>query len=52
VSGVVEIELPFREDLTQQDGYLHAGITTTIVDSACGYAAFSLMPADSSVLTC
>ena len=50
-AGVVEIELPFRDDLTQQDGYLHAGITTTIVDSACGYAAFSLMPTDSSVLT-
>lgn len=49
--GAVEIELPFREDLTQQDGYLHAGITTTIVDSACGYAAFTLMPAGSGVLT-
>lgn len=49
--GEVEIELPFREDLTQQDGYLHAGITTTIVDSACGYAAFTFMPAGSGVLT-
>ena len=49
--GVVEIELPFSEHLTQQDGYLHAGITTTIVDSACGYAALSLMPEGSSVLT-
>lgn len=50
-AGLVEIELPFRGDLTQQDGFLHAGITTTIVDSACGYAALSLMPEGSSVLT-
>jgi uncharacterized protein (TIGR00369 family) len=37
--------------ITQQHGYVHAGIVTTILDSACGYAAFSLMPADSSVLS-
>jgi uncharacterized protein (TIGR00369 family) len=49
--GVVEISLPFRKDLTQQDGYLHAGIITTIADSAAGYAAFSLMPAGSRVLS-
>ncbi|MGI8919347.1 MAG: PaaI family thioesterase [Pyrinomonadaceae bacterium] len=49
--GVVEISLPYRKDLTQQDGYLHAGIITTIADSAAGYAAFSLMPAGSSVLS-
>lgn len=49
--GAVTIELPFREDLTQQHGFLHAGIVTTILDSACGYAAFSLMPADVAVLT-
>ena len=49
--GTCEIELPFREDLTQQHGYLHAGIVTTVLDSACGYAAFSLMPAGSSVLS-
>ncbi|HET6980910.1 MAG TPA: PaaI family thioesterase [Myxococcaceae bacterium] len=49
--GEVVIELPFREDLTQQHGYLHAAITTAIVDSACGYAAYSLMPADAAVLT-
>ncbi len=48
--GMVEIRLPYRADLTQQHGYLHAGIVTTIADSACGYAAFSLMPADSDVL--
>jgi uncharacterized protein (TIGR00369 family) len=49
--GIVEIEIPAREDLTQQDGFIHAGIVTTILDSACGYAAFTLMPADSSVLS-
>jgi uncharacterized protein (TIGR00369 family) len=49
--GAVTIELPFREDLTQQHGFLHAGIVTTVLDSACGYAAFSLMPADVAVLT-
>jgi uncharacterized protein (TIGR00369 family) len=48
--GVVEITLPYRKDLTQQDRYLHAGIVTTIADSACGYAAFTLMPAGSRVL--
>jgi uncharacterized protein (TIGR00369 family) len=49
--GVVEITLPYRQDLTQQNGYLHAGIVTTIADSACGYAAFTLMPAGSEVLS-
>jgi uncharacterized protein (TIGR00369 family) len=49
--GEVEIELPFRDDLTQHHGYLHAGVVTTIVDSACGYAAMTLMPADATVLT-
>ena len=49
--GVVEIALPFKPDLTQQHGFFHAGITSTIADSAGGYAAFSLFPADSSVLT-
>jgi acyl-coenzyme A thioesterase PaaI-like protein len=42
--GRVEIVPPFREDLTQQHGLMHAGIITAIVDSACGYAALSLMP--------
>ncbi len=49
--GEVVIELPFRADLTQQHGFVHAGIVTTIVDSACGYAAFTLMSADAAVLT-
>lgn len=50
-AGAVTIRMPFRDDLTQQHGFVHAGIVTTIVDSACGYAAFSLMPAGSSVLS-
>src|SRR5437773_5296941 len=45
------IELPFRDDLTQQHGYVHAGIIGAIVDSAGGYAGFTLFPADASVLT-
>ncbi|HSE22076.1 MAG TPA: PaaI family thioesterase [Pyrinomonadaceae bacterium] len=49
--GHIEIELPYREDLTQQHGYLHAGIVTTIADSACGYAAYTLMPPHSQVLS-
>ena len=49
--GVVEINLPYRADLAQQHGYLHAGIVTTIADSACGYAAYSLMPPKSEVLS-
>jgi len=49
--GVVEISLTYRADLAQQHGYLHAGIVTTIADSACGYAAYSLMPAGSEVLS-
>ena len=49
--GVVEITLPYRTDLVQQNGYLHAGIVTTIADSACGYAAYTLMPAGSNVLS-
>lgn len=48
--GVVEISLPYRADLTQQHGYVHAGIVTTIADSACGYAAYTLMPPESDVL--
>jgi uncharacterized protein (TIGR00369 family) len=50
-AGHVEIALPFREDLTQQKGYVHGGILGMIADSACGYSAFSLMPADCSLVT-
>lgn len=49
--GLVEIELPHRPDLCQQHGFFHAGVTSTIGDSAGGYAAFTLFPADASVLT-
>ena len=49
--GQVEIEMPFRDDLTQQHGFIHGGIVTAIVDSACGYAAFSLSAPDTAVLT-
>lgn len=50
-AGHVQIRLPYREFLTQQHGFFHGGITTTIADSACGYSGFTLMPADASVLT-
>lgn len=49
--GEVTIELPIRPDLTQQHGFVHAGIVTMVVDTACGYAALTLMPAASAVLT-
>lgn len=49
--GFCEIELPFRDDLTQQKGYVHGGIIGMIADSACGYAAYSLMPASASLVT-
>lgn len=49
--GEVEIELDFREELTQQHGYLHAGVVAAVVDSACGYAALSLAPAGAEVLS-
>jgi uncharacterized protein (TIGR00369 family) len=49
--GLVEIALPYRSDLAQQHGYLHAGVVATIADSAAGYAAYSLMPAGSEVVS-
>jgi uncharacterized protein (TIGR00369 family) len=49
--GACTIELPYRDDLTQQHGYIHAGIVSAIADSAGGYAGFTLFPADASVLT-
>lgn len=48
--GLVAIELPFRADLCQQNGFLHGGVVTMIADSACGYAASTLVPADQDVL--
>lgn len=49
--GRVELRLPYREDLTQQHGFLHAGTIAAVADSACGYAALTLMPADAAVLS-
>lgn len=49
--GEVDVELPVREALTQQHGFLHAGALATVADSACGYAALSLMPAGAAVLS-
>ena len=51
VPGEVEIEMPYRADLAQQHGFIHGGIVTAIVDSACGYAAFSLSAPETAVLT-
>ena len=49
--GQVTIELPISPQLSQQHGFVHAGATTAVVDSACGYAALTLLPPDSEVLT-
>jgi uncharacterized protein (TIGR00369 family) len=49
--GEIELAMPFEAAFTQQHGFVHAGIMATVLDSACGYAAFSLMPADAAVLT-
>lgn len=48
--GVVEIRMPYDGRLTQQNGFIHGGIITSIVDSACGYAALSLAPPNTDVL--
>ena len=50
-AGRVVLAMPHRADLTQQHGFLHAGMVATALDSACGYAAFTLMPLDAGVLT-
>nr|WP_309083927.1 PaaI family thioesterase [Chelativorans sp.] len=49
--GIVEIEMPYAEAFTQQHGFLHAGVISMALDAACGYAAYSLMPAEAGVLT-
>jgi len=49
--GYAEVALAFRPALTQQKGYVHGGIVGMIADSACGYAAYSLMPASASLVT-
>ena len=50
-AGKVVLAMPHRADLTQQHGFQHAGIVATGLDTACGYAAFTLMPAEAGVLT-
>jgi uncharacterized protein (TIGR00369 family) len=49
--GMVELSMPFAPGFTQQHGFIHAGIIATVLDSACGYAAFSLMSVEAAVLT-
>lgn len=49
--GYCEVHLPFRPELTQQHGFVHGGVLATLADTVSGYAAFSLMPADSAPLT-
>ncbi len=49
--GRVVVDMAHDDRFTQQHGFIHAGVTTTVLDTACGYAAFSLMPADAGVLT-
>lgn len=50
-AGEVTLVMPFQASLTQQHGFLHAGVLATALDSACGYAAFSLMPVEAAVLS-
>jgi uncharacterized protein (TIGR00369 family) len=49
--GAVEIAVPFRANLTQQNGFIHAGVITSVLDSACGYAALSVAPENADVLS-
>ncbi|MDQ3264977.1 MAG: PaaI family thioesterase [Myxococcota bacterium] len=50
-AGEVEIALSYRPELTQQQGFVHAGVITTLLDSACGYAALTAMPEGSEVVS-
>jgi uncharacterized protein (TIGR00369 family) len=50
-AGEVALMMPFSENLTQQHGFIHAGIVTMLCDTACGFAALSLMPQEAAVLT-
>jgi uncharacterized protein (TIGR00369 family) len=50
-AGEIELRMPYSAAYAQQHGFIHAGIITTALDTACGYAAFSLMPDDAAVLT-
>lgn len=49
--GTCELAVAFDDTMTQQHGYFHAGVTTTLADNAAGYAAYSIMPENSTVLT-
>ena len=49
--GHCEIQIEYKEDLSQQHGFFHGGIIGTVADNSAGYAAYSLMPVDSSILT-
>ncbi|HKP75025.1 MAG TPA: PaaI family thioesterase [Longimicrobiaceae bacterium] len=49
--GEVDLRMPYRAELTQQHGFVHAGIIGTLADSACGYAAFTLMPPEAAILS-
>lgn len=49
--GQCEITLPHRDELLQQHGFIHGGVIAAIADTACGYAAFTLFPADAAILT-
>jgi acyl-coenzyme A thioesterase PaaI-like protein len=49
--GKVKITCEFSEGLTQQHGFFHAGVTTSIADSTCGYAALTMMPENTEVLS-
>lgn len=50
-AGFCEIQVPLSDALTQQHGFFHGGVVATIADNTCGYAAFTLMPEDASVLS-
>lgn len=50
-AGAVDIGFDWAPGLTQQHGFIHAGMLSAVLDSACGYAGFSLMPEDAGVLT-
>jgi len=50
-AGRVHLRMKIRDDLTQQHGFLHAGAIASLADSACGYAALTLMPTDAAVLS-
>lgn len=49
--GEVELLMPAREEFSQQHGYIHAGVLTALLDTACGYAALTLMPEGSEVVS-